>query len=118
MIESPLGVELGRGTMVLTSVMNNSGQEITGKLSENSITFPEKGLGVYEAGAYTEMYIVNKNGQFKLRLPEMDGIWNADADGVAGAAAVYDLTGRRLDRLSRGVNIIRYPDGSARKVME
>lgn len=113
-IESPLGIELGRGTMVLTSVLNSSGEEITGKLVDGSITFPEKGLGVYEAGAYTEMYHVNKSGSFKLRLPDMTGIDAVGADG-SGVAEVYDLTGRRLDRAASGINIIRRTDGSVSK---
>ena len=32
-------------------------------------------------------------------------------------AGIYDLSGRRLARMQRGLNIVRYPDGKVRKVM-
>lgn len=38
-------------------------------------------------------------------------------NGLAQPAAVYDLNGRRLNSLQRGLNIVRYSDGTARKVM-
>ena len=34
-----------------------------------------------------------------------------------GEASVYDLQGRKLDSPKRGLNIIRMPDGTTRKVM-
>lgn len=116
-IESPLGIELGRGTMVLTAVLNNKGEEITGTLTNNSITFPGKGLGVYEAGAYTEMYLVNKNGQFKLRLPEMGSVENIDSDSDVEIVDIFDLAGRRLNEPGKGINIIKYSDGTVKKVV-
>ncbi len=33
------------------------------------------------------------------------------------ATEVYDLSGRRLPKMQRGINIVRYPDGKVRKVM-
>lgn len=37
--------------------------------------------------------------------------------GNAAPAAVFTPAGRRTDRLGRGVNILRYPDGTSRKVL-
>lgn len=42
-------------------------------------------------------------------------------DGIAGEeiviSAIYDLSGQRIEKFRKGVNIVRYSDGSVRKVM-
>ena len=54
-----------------------------------------------------------------LVLPDAPtGITETSAqDGrKGGVTAIYDAAGLRLDRMQRGLNIIRYGDGSTRKV--
>ena len=51
---------------------------------------------------------------------------NVDPDGIGGVKAAeeevteiarYDLNGRKLDKPQKGLNIIRYSDGTTRKVL-
>ena len=44
------------------------------------------------------------------------GLINQKAEGQV-VIAIYDTAGIRLDRLQRGLNIVRYSDGSTRKIM-
>ncbi len=45
-----------------------------------------------------------------------DGI-NPSLDLSEGEEAIYDLNGRKLVRMQKGINILRYADGSMKKVM-
>jgi len=58
------------------------------------------------AGEHTQEYIT--------------GIVDVDNDGVKGATAtaIYDLNGVRLNTMKSGVNIVRYSDGTVKKVMK
>lgn len=118
-VESPLGIDLGSGPMVLTSVMDNLGAEITGTLSGNDIEFPTRGMGVYEAGSPNDLYFVNKDGKFRLRLPDMSGIGSIATELKSGEVdAVYDAQGRKLNTVpAKGISIIRYTDGTVRKTV-
>ena len=115
-LETPIGLELGNGPMVITSVLSNSGTEITGRLAKSIITFPAKGLGIYEAGAPNDMYYVNKNGNFKLQLPDLTSIDEIIDDSSRRIEAVYDIYGRKVDEMSRGLFIVKYSDGTVRKL--
>ena len=46
-----------------------------------------------------------------------DGIDGVKADAEATEVGRYDLSGRKLAGLQKGINIIRYSDGTARKVL-
>lgn len=40
----------------------------------------------------------------------------SDDEASDGVEAIYDLSGRRITKMQRGVNIVRYTDGTTRKV--
>lgn len=48
-----------------------------------------------------------------------DGVISAAADTPAKTvpAGIYDLSGRRLLELQKGINIVRYKDGTVKKVL-
>ena len=50
--------------------------------------------------------------------PFPESIGNVEVEGTAPAiCGYYDLSGRRLAGKQRGVNIVRYSDGTSRKIM-
>ena len=50
--------------------------------------------------------------------PFPESIGNVEDEGtVSSICGYYDLSGRRLAGKQRGVNIVRYPDGTFRKIM-
>ena len=47
-----------------------------------------------------------------------ESIGNVEVEGtVSSICGYYDLSGRRLAGKQRGVNIVRYSDGTSRKIM-
>ena len=53
----------------------------------------------------------------KTSLPFPESIGNVEVEGtVSSICGYYDL-GRRLAGKQRGVNIVRYSDGTSRKIM-
>lgn len=64
---------------------------------------------------YNDNTIVNaaKTGYFAAA----DGITNVSASEANESAAVYDLSGRRLSSMQKGLNIVRTADGKTMKVM-
>lgn len=51
-------------------------------------------------------------------LPFPESIGNVEDEGtVSSICGYYDLSGRRLASKQRGVNIVRYSDGTSRKIM-
>lgn len=50
--------------------------------------------------------------------PFPESIGNVEDEGTVSAiSGYYDLSGRRLAGKQRGVNIMRYSDGTSRKIM-
>ena len=50
--------------------------------------------------------------------PFPESIGNVEDEGtVSSICGYYDLSGRRLAGKQRGVNIMRYSDGTSRKIM-
>ena len=53
-----------------------------------------------------------------ISLPFPESIGNVEVEGtVSVICGYYDLSGRRLASKQRGVNIVRYSDGTSRKIM-
>ena len=48
---------------------------------------------------------------------ELTGVERIDNEQLTMPAGIYDLNGRRLMKMQRGLNIVRYADGKVRKVM-
>lgn len=46
----------------------------------------------------------------------IEAVDNASADGKAAISKCYDLSGKQLPQLRRGVNIVRKADGTTQKV--
>ena len=106
-----LGLDWGYGMISAVAVE-------TGKLEDGVITFPEKAfymaMADYNGGAWS--FYGNPNGAFRLELPEgWTRIENLTQD--KGETAVYDLNGRRLARMQKGINIVRLSDGTIKKVI-
>ena len=66
------------------------------------------------------LYSWNDNRQYEQALSKkyITGISTVKAGGDKKSAGWYDLQGRRLTEPRKGVNIIRYNDGTARKVLK
>lgn len=81
------------------------------------------GFGATPLGSW-EAEVASARAFFEERYDFLDGVFRSYATGlapVAGLAAspgrrVYDLTGRKLDKPKKGINIIRYDDNTMRKV--
>ena len=50
-------------------------------------------------------------------LTDEDAIVNVKASAVTSETTRYDIQGRQINTLQKGINILRYSDGSTRKVM-
>ena len=66
------------------------------------------------------LYSWKENRLFEQALSKkyISGISTVKAGGEARPSGWYDLQGRRLTEPRKGVNIIRYNDGTARKVLK
>lgn len=54
---------------------------------------------------------------FSFRVKESSALGNV-ASGPASVIGVFDLSGKRVGRMGHGVYIVRYSDGSARKIVK
>ena len=91
--------------------LNNS---YTFSNAANATLYVPKGTyAAYKAAQYWQDFkeIVEYERETGI-WPIENGHLSLDSDGGA-----YDLNGRRLARMQRGLNIVRYADGSTRKVM-
>ena len=52
-----------------------------------------------------------------VTVKESDGIMTIDVDALTGDETIYDVQGKRISKLQRGINIIRMTDGTTRKVV-
>ena len=52
-----------------------------------------------------------------VTVKESDGIMTIDVDALTGNETIYDVQGKRISKLQRGINIIRMTDGTTRKVV-
>ena len=89
----------------LTSVTNlaASPQSIT------KYVFPEQSVGLYNSASYWRSF----------KIEGINGVDGVEADEAAKVVeGYYDLKGARLAEPVRGeVNLVRYTDGTARKVI-
>lgn len=60
-------------------------------------------------GGYVAVCIVTVN--------ETNGIMTMDIDTLSGNEKIYDAQGKRIEKLQRGINILRMSDGTTRKVV-
>lgn len=84
-------------------------------IAEESVlyVYPSYMKEAYEASPYAKVF-----SQI-LSYDEMTGIENAGmSSGKPSVKAVYGLDGRNVKQGQRGVNIMRYSDGTVRKVFE
>lgn len=65
--------------------------------------------------AIYDIYILNAGDHTNEYIT---GIKSVDNEGVKSATAIYNLNGVRQNTMKRGINIVRYSDGSVRKVMK
>ena len=59
-------------------------------------------------GGYVAVCIVTVN--------ETNGIMTMDINTLSGNETIYDVQGNRIDKLQRGINIIRMNDGTTKKI--
>ena len=60
---------------------------------------------------------VAKKGYRLIDPDGIGGIQDSESSASAAASSVYNLSGQRIGQMQKGVNIIRYTDGTARKVL-
>lgn len=71
----------------------------------------------YSCRAYVKTaagIVYGENQSFTTDISSGISTVSGDAGGVA--VAIYDVSGRKADSLLKGINIVRYPDGSIRKI--
>ena len=71
---------------------------------------PTGNVGAYAVADQWKEFFFIERGDFD------DGIGEVKAE-IATGEDYYDLNGRQLDKPQKGINIIRYPDGTSRKVL-
>ena len=64
---------------------------------------------------FYDIYIANEGEKSRELLA---GISEKTVTGETRVVAVYSLNGVRLDGMRPGINIVRYSDGTARKVIK
>ena len=83
-------------------------------LSSATLYVPAASLETYKATAPWSSF-----GKFVPLTDEEMGVEELTIDNgqLTMSAGIYDLNGRRLTKMQRGLNIVRYADGTTRKVM-
>lgn len=88
-----------------------------GKLANNTITFPEKGiLFTDEGGAPSSLYYANTDGEFKVELPDPNSVEDIVVEGANGPAVYYNLQGVRVAEPAAGAVYIKVQGDNASKV--
>ena len=77
---------------------------------ECTLTVPERSLASYQQADQWKEFFFIEGRNFD------DGIGNVKSE-IAQEEDYYDLQGRKIAEPQKGINIIRYSDGSTRKVM-
>lgn len=99
--------------------IKTSNEAVSYSLDElNKITFNEKGIQIWNTKwpteySYTNVRVLTFNCASGGTLP--DAIKSVTEKNESGV--IYDLQGRKLNTLKRGVNIVRMKDGTTRKVL-
>lgn len=78
--------------------------------------FNTYGYGVYAINSANSRNILRSDMSNLVRVPFTDDVENIQTSGRA-IEAIYSVDGMRLQSLQPGVNIVRYTDGTCRKVM-
>ena len=52
-----------------------------------------------------------------VTVTESDGIMTMEVDDLTGNEQIYDIQGKRIQSLQKGINIIRMNDGTIKKVI-
>ena len=77
-------------------------------------------LSSYQIGETEYKALKEAYDAFMAKLTEIiDGIENVSGYSISNSSpvSIYDLSGRKIDKPQKGINIIRYADGSSRKVL-
>lgn len=74
-------------------------------------------VGNYDATNCTNCTVYNAEGCALEGNDVVDGIGTPTVASSATIQAIYDLQGARLDALRRGVNIVKFNNGSVRKII-
>ena len=77
---------------------------------ECTLVVPQDHIAAYQQADQWKEFFFIERGDFD------DGIGEVKAE-IATGEDYYDLNGRQLDKPQKGINIIRYPDGTSRKVL-
>ena len=94
------------------------------ELSECGIETPEggwfssDGIAVDNNGTITTTTVIIKPQGTGIEAVVADDFDGTEVEGVDNAEGIFDLNGRRLNELQRGVNIVRRRDGSTVKVVK
>lgn len=123
---------LGVGDVVVLEASVPSGLEVKFKSSSKNIELKQEDgktvmtckkvgnvkLTAYQSGGVNWEAASDVSKEFTIAEKSSTGIADLESDASSSVIeGTYDLSGRRTDALRRGVNIIRYSDGSVRKVL-
>ena len=86
----------------------------------NKITFSDKGVQIWNTSwpteyAYSNVRVITFSE--KKTPTGIEQVEKLDVEKFNDSEGVYDLQGRKLNTMQRGVNIIRMGDGTTRKVI-
>lgn len=73
--------------------------------------------GIVIGAQTTRQWALVSNERLSAEQAIIDGIESPLLTSPVGEGQIYDLNGRQIDKLQKGVNIIRYSDGISRKVL-
>ena len=84
-------------------------------------TVSSSGIVVAVGVGVSVVYVTTVDGGYVavciVTVKESDGIMTIDVDALTGNETIYDVQGKRISKLQRGINIIRMTDGTTRKVV-
>lgn len=86
----------------------------------NKITFSDKGVQIWNTSwpteyAYSNVRVITFSE--KKTPTGIEQVEKSDEEKFNDSKGIYDLQGRKLNTMQRGVNIIRMGDGTTRKVI-
>ena len=105
---------INENTFLAPSGTDEEGNPTENRIYETATLYvPASSLEAYKTTAPW-----NKFGTIVgLTKEQIDGIKMIENEELKIESSYYDLNGRRLDRRHKGINIIRYSDGTVKKVL-
>ena len=99
-----------------------SNKSVTWSTSDKSVcTVSKKGLVTAVGSGTATITVTTEDGGMtatcEVTVVDDDGILVLKTENMQNVRAVYDITGRKVEGLGRGLNIVQLNDGTTKKVM-